>query len=101
MFPPGERARDHNLAKEAAGFTGGVLGDPILRERADGNTQGDAGTRSVYAAGSGENAYVSPRGREALESAGFGVETIETLGRGRHFAAKSENFTHLKSRQVR
>jgi hypothetical protein len=62
MFPPGERASDHDVTKEAAGFASGVFGDPILREGADGNAQGDAGARRVYASGAGENTHFSPGG---------------------------------------
>jgi hypothetical protein len=56
VLPIGKRPGDHDVAKVAAGFAGGVLGAPVLGERAGGNAQSDARAGRVTVAGAGEDA---------------------------------------------
>ena len=94
VLPAAEWTGAHGVAKHSSRFACDVLGDPVLRKPPNGNAESHRGTWLLDVAGAGHHDHFFPGRGESFEGVCFEVKTIDIFGRGGHFAAVREYFTH-------
>ena len=89
-----KRSREHDVAKHAARFAGGVFGGPDLRERAEADADFDAGAGLLDTARAFDDFGIFPGRSKAGQGIRKGVPVVDGFGGGGHFGAIDEGFAH-------